>query len=77
MLRIVVPLSLMATNDSDSLLLTSAGVGLDSHASFRYGHWPKIRSNAVSRGYVSISRLISFSLNPERLFPEGDLRFGS
>ena len=80
MLRIVVLFGLMVTNDS--LPLTSAGIGCtvllrptDIAIGRRFA--PTTLCQGVTLRIHFTADFSFLSLNPERLFPEGDLRFGS
>ena len=72
MIKIVVPLA--SWQQVVLYFFKSGGVG--QPASSDIGQWPKIRSKRCVEGLriQYISQLIS--LNPERLFPVVDLRFG-
>ena len=57
---------------NDSLLLTSVGLDRPTWSDLAIGR----RFQRCVKG-LRIHFAADFSLNPERLFPEGDLRFGS
>ena len=73
MFKIVVPLA----SWQQVILFFFKSVRIGQSSFVRYGHRPKIRSKRCVEGLriQYISQLIS--LNPERLFPEGILDFGS